>query len=154
MPRKRDNDPTDMPARILPNLQLVDVIDGGARFRFRLVGTAVADAYGRDFTGEYPDEMFPDDRLNFIQNIYRTVCRSKSPMFVLNKYYTPKNLDLLAIRVYMPLSEDDCEVHHILGCMQFKYGMPQHIGSWGDDAQLDPLHQHTEMIEIEPPAAA
>jgi hypothetical protein len=67
MPCKRDIDPIELPPKILPNLQLIEVIDRGVRFRYRLIGTALAEAYGRDFSGRYPDELFPDDRLNFVQ---------------------------------------------------------------------------------------
>ncbi len=79
MPSKRDIDPTEISAKILPNLQLIDVIDGGARFRYRLIGTATVDAYGEDFTGRYPDEMFPAELRDFIHGIYRRVCVSKAP---------------------------------------------------------------------------
>ena len=37
MPCKRDIDPIEIPRRLLPNLQLIDVIDGGERFRYRFV---------------------------------------------------------------------------------------------------------------------
>jgi hypothetical protein len=148
MPCKRDIDPTEMPRKILPNLQLIDVIDGGARFRYRLIGTAVVDAYGHDFSGKYPDEMFPDDRLNFIQGIYRTVCTSKVPLFSRNKYHTPKNIDLFATRIYMPLSDDGVNVHHILGVLRFEYDALFDSGVWGKDAKLDPSWHYTEVIEI------
>jgi hypothetical protein len=153
MPGRRDIDPTEIPPRILPNLQLIDVLNGGARFRYRLVGTALVDAYGRDFTGAYPDELFPDDRLKFIQGIYQTVCRSKAPLFTHNKYHTPKNVDLLALRVYLPLSDDDTEVHHILGTLRFEYDLGLGCGSWGDGAKIDPSAQYIETIDIAHPAA-
>jgi hypothetical protein len=145
MPRRRDLNPTEIPTRVLPNLQVIDVIDGGARFRYRLVGTALVDAYGRDFTGKCPNELFPDDRLRFI----RTVCRAKSPIFTHNKYHTPKNLDLLAVRVYLPLSDDDSDVHHILGCLHFARDAPLDSGLWGKGIQFDPFQQHIEPIELE-----
>ncbi len=79
MPRKRDIDPIELPPKLLPNIQIIEVIDGGARFRYRLVGTASVDAFGSDYTGRYPDEMFTDDRLNFIQSIYRRVYDDQAP---------------------------------------------------------------------------
>ena len=151
MPRKCDIDPTEIPRRILPNLQLIDVIDGGARFRYRLVGTALVDAYGKDFTGAYPDELFPDDRLSFIQKIYRTVCKSKAPLFTHNKYHTPKSIDLLAIRLYLPLSDDDTDVHHILGTLRFEHDVALDSGLWGAGATIDPSAQYMETVKIETP---
>jgi hypothetical protein len=131
MPRKCDIDPLEIPPKILPNLQLIDVIDGGARFRYLLVGTALVDAFGRDFSGQYPDDMFSDDRLNSTQGIYRAVCNSKTPLFSRNKYHTPKNIDLFALRIYAPLPNDDSHVHHILGALRFEYGALFDGGMWG-----------------------
>jgi len=149
MPCKRDIDPIDIPRNVLPNLQIIEVIDGGARFRFRLVGTASVDAYGRDYTGRYADEIFPDDRLNFVQSIYRTICKSKIPLFSRNKYYTPSNIDLFAMRIYLPLSDDDVSVNHILGVLRFEFAACFSRGIWGAQARLDPSWHHIEAIEVD-----
>jgi hypothetical protein len=77
MPRKRDIDPTEISPKILPKMQIIDVLDGGARFRYRLVGTALVEANGRDYTGQYPEELLSEDRASFVLNIYRTVCKLK-----------------------------------------------------------------------------
>ena len=149
MPRKRDIDPIEIPPKVLPNLQLIEVIDGGARFRYRLIGTALVEAYGMDFSGRIADELFPDDRLNFVQGIYRSVCASKAPLFSRNKYHTPRNVDLFSMRVYMPLSEDGVEVHHILGAMRFEYGAAFDNGVWGLQSTLDPEWHHTEAVDLD-----
>jgi hypothetical protein len=94
MPRKRDIDPTEIDPKTLPNLQIIDVIDDGERFRYRLVGTALVEANGKDYTGRYPEELLSTDRANFVLNIYQTVCRLKCPLFSTNRYHTTKNLDL------------------------------------------------------------
>jgi hypothetical protein len=151
MPSKRDIDATELPPKLLPNLQIIDVIDEGARFRYRLIGTAVVEAYGSDYTEKFADELFPDDRLGFIQNIYRTVCNSKSPLFTQNRYHTPKNVVLSANRIYMPLSDDGVNVHHILGVLHFEFGHHVDGGVWGKGAVLDPSEQYIELIEMGDP---
>jgi hypothetical protein len=150
MPRKRDIDPVELPPKLLPNIQIIEVIDRGARFRYRLVGTASVDAFGSDYTGRYPDEMFSDDRLNFIQSIYRRVYETKTPLFSLNRYHTTKNIDLFAYRVYMPLSEDGIEVGNILGILRYQSGVAADTG-WREGARLDPFGQHIESIDIDGP---
>jgi hypothetical protein len=150
MPSKRDIDPIELPTKLLPNLQIIEVIDGGARFRYRLVGTASVDAFGSDYTGRYVDEMFADDRLNFIQSIYRTVYTTKTPLFSLNRYHTTKNIDLFAYRIYMPLSENGVEVSNILGILRYQSGIAADAG-WREGAKLDPFGQHTESIDIDSP---
>jgi hypothetical protein len=149
MPSRRDIDPIEISPKILPNLQIIDVIDGGARFRFRLVGTTVVEIYGSDFSGKYPDEMFPDDRLKFVEGVYRTVCETKAPLFCRNRYYTPKNLELVASRIYMPLSDDDWNVHHIFCVLRFEFSSAFDSGVWGDDARIDPSSRVVEPIPID-----
>ena len=152
IPRKRDIDPIELPPKILPNIQIIEVINGGARFRYRLVGTASVDAFGSDYTGRYPDEMFSDDRLNFIQSIYRRVVTTKAPLFSLNRYHTRKNIDLFAYRIYMPLSEDGVEIGHILGILRYRSGVVADSG-WREAAELDPDGQHIESIDVDNPFA-
>jgi hypothetical protein len=154
MPRKSDVDPTEISPKLLPSLQIVEVIDGGARFRYRLVGTASVEAYGEDYTGRYPDELFSDDRLCFIQNIYRAVCKSKMPLFSYNRYHTTKNVDVYANRIYMPLSDDDVDVDYILGILRFEAGAASSCGMLGEVAKLDPTGQYLESIKIETPGTA
>lgn len=147
MPRKRDIDPIEIPPKILPNLQIIEVINGGARFRYRLIGTALVDAYGKDFSGRIVDELFPDDRLDFVQGLYRSVCTSKAPIFSRNKYHTPRDVDLFSMRIYMPLSEDDLAVQNILGVMHFEYGAASDEGLW--EMQAVPEWHHTEAIDVD-----
>ncbi len=148
MPRRRDIDPTEIPRKILPNLQIIEAIDGGARFRWRLVGTASVDAYGSDYTGAYADAIFSDDRLAFIQNIYRSVVRLKTPVFTRNRYHTTKNVDVFANRIYLPLSDDDAEVDHILGILAFQTGGVFAESGWRQIARLDPSGQYIESIDV------
>lgn len=55
LPSRRDIDPVEIP-RLLPNLFLLDVIAGPpARYRFRLVGTRIAQVEG-EHRGRYLDE--------------------------------------------------------------------------------------------------
>lgn len=148
MPRKRDIDPIEISPQVLPYLQIIEAINGGARFRYRLVGTALVEAYGKDFSGCIADELFSDSRLDFVQGIYRTVCETKAPLFSRNKYYTPRNAELFSMRVYMPLSENDAEVHHILCAMRFDYGTVFDNRSWGLETTMEPEWHYTEAIDL------
>jgi hypothetical protein len=153
MPRKCDIDPTEIHRKILPNLQIIDVIDDGARFRYRLVGTALVEANGKDYTGQYPEELLSEDRAAFVLNIYRTVYKLKGPLFTTNRYHTTKNIDLFTSRIYMPLSDDGVNVHYIFGVLRFESGIGLDRGTWGN-GRLDPAGQYMEPIEVDPPIAA
>jgi hypothetical protein len=150
LPGRRDIDPVEIPRKILPNLQIIEVVDGGARFRYRLIGTATVEAYGEDFTGRYADEMFPADLRDFIHGIYGQVCGSKAPLYLKNRYVTSKNFKLASKRIYMPLSDDNVHVHHILGVLRFEYDSSVAADRWRDDARLIPASAHIEQVEIAP----
>jgi hypothetical protein len=147
MPRKSDIDPTEIPPLVLPHLQIIEVREGGTRFRYRLVGSASVEAYGLDYTGRYIDEMASGDRLEFILRVYRTVCDLKAPVFVHNRYQTRFRSEIVANRIYMPLSSDDDVVHFILGALQFAFGDAQHEGLWRT-AQPEPWERYIEPIEL------
>lgn len=153
MPCKRDIDPTEISPRVLPNLQIIEVIDGGARFRYRLIGTATVNAYGEDFTGRYPDEMFPPDLQDFIHRIYRQVCLWKAPLFLSNRYITAKNFELASMRIYMPLSDNDAEVKYIFGVLRFEYASSIADARWRNDPTLIPGSAYVERVEIDPAIA-
>jgi hypothetical protein len=128
MPARRDLDPTEMP-RLLPHLQLIEPVAG--RFRFRLIGTALAEAFGRDYTGRFVDELFDAARAEPICDVYRAVLDRRHPMFLRNRYFTAKNIDLIANRIYLPLSEDDSAVNMIFSAVTFEFGDLPVAGAWG-----------------------
>lgn len=154
MPCRRDIDPTEMKPTLLPHLQIIEVLDGGACFLYRLVGTAVVEAFGKDYTGSRPDEMFPSDRGIFIHGVYRSVCSGRQPLFSRNKYQTTKSVDIIANRIYLPLSGNGRDVDFILGVLTFEFGQGARGGSWGSDAKLDPSAQYIETIDLTAPIAA
>src|SRR5438270_776515 len=57
LPRRRNIDPVDIP-KLLPILMIVEVLRPG-RYRYRLIGTENADAFGMNATGRYLDEVLP-----------------------------------------------------------------------------------------------
>lgn len=59
LPARRHFDPMAVP-RLLPNIWLLDVHNHPMRFRYRLVGTYMAIALGRDMTGCWFDELYPE----------------------------------------------------------------------------------------------
>src|SRR4051812_22620200 len=58
LPGRQHIDPLDIP-HLLPGVALFDVLRNGTglRFRWRLIGTALVDAIGDDYTGRFVDEV-------------------------------------------------------------------------------------------------
>lgn len=151
MPSRRDIEPAEIP-RLLANLQLIDVIDGGSRFRYRLIGTALVDAFGRDYTGKHLDKLFPDERGAFAQGLYQAVCNARHPMFLRNTYNTTRAVDIVANRLYLPLSEDGANVNVILGALTFEFGAGAITGMW-EAATLGASERHIEPVDLNLPVA-
>jgi hypothetical protein len=144
MPARRDIDPIEL-RQVLPHLQITEVIDGGARFRYRLVGTAIVEAFGAEFTGKYVDELVSGERDSFVHGCYRAICAARRPAFVRSKYITTKNVDLTANRVLAPLSEDGVAVNQILGALTFEFTRPFDAGI-GHRAQIDLSASYLDML--------
>jgi hypothetical protein len=121
MPSRADIDPTGMPPRLLPGLLLTDVIDGGARFRFRLVGTGAVAAIGTDLTGRHVDEVNENRRYgDYITALYRRVVACRAPVFSMSHYRRAADaLEHMTQRLMCPLSRDGSAVDMVFSCQIF-----------------------------------
>ena len=151
MPCRRDIDPTEI-GPLLPHLQLIDVVDGGNRYRYRLVGTSIVTAFGREYTGSHLDELFIGERLAYASLVYATVCSRLRPVFLRNRYSSTRDVDMIANRLYMPLSDDGSSVNVIFGALTFEFGRGSVPGFWSN-AHLDPSTATLNIIEDEVIAA-
>jgi len=146
MPARRDLDPVDL-AAVLPHLQLIDVVPPD-RFRYRLLGTALVDALGHDYTGRFVDELLLDTgRADLITRVFSTVRDAARPVFLQARYFTAKNVDFMANRIYLPLSDNEGEVNMMLAALSFDFGTrrpPE--GVWAS-AQLHSDQSALEVIE-------
>jgi hypothetical protein len=146
MPARRDFDPAEVPA-LLPHVQLIDRVAG--RYRYRLVGTELVQVFGRDYTGQFPDEMFSDNRGPFICQVFDRVREARQPMFLRSRYITAKNVEFAANRLYLPLSGDGHEVNMILGVLTFDFGSIAPVaGAWGS-AELAPDGSYLELVPLD-----
>ncbi len=120
MPRRRDIDPIDMPPTLLPLLELIELV--GGRLRYRLVGTAMVDAMGRDATGRFLDQVLAGGHASFIERVHRTVLRERRPVMCLCSLRSGTSGGLKLRRMVVPLSEDGSEVHMTLSASSFGAG--------------------------------
>ena len=120
MPRRRDIDPIEMPPALLPHLELVELV--GDRLRYRLIGTAMVDAMGRDATGRFLDQVLAGGHARFVERVHRTVMEMRRPVFSLCRLCRGTSGELALRRVVVPLSENDSEVHMTLSAASFGAG--------------------------------
>lgn len=121
MPRRADLDPLRDIPRLLRHIQLVEVVDGGRRFRLRVIGTRIVEALGTDGTGKCLDEIFSGERLTYVERAFHEVCQAKAACFFRDNYKTSREIDLIANRLFLPLSDDDETVSQVFGAIIFEF---------------------------------
>ena len=122
MPARRDIEPMELKA-VLPQLILVDV-EEGPRFRYRLFGTAVVEAFGSDPTGKYIDEVMVGAYKDFLLGLYNDMLASKKPIYSTSIYGTKRDTKLWTQRLMLPLSSDGQAVDKVLAVQVFIHGSP------------------------------
>lgn len=123
MPARREIDPLQLGAKLLPNVLIVEAENGGARFRFRLCGSAMAQAAGLDLTGKYIDVLNPNKAYaDYIQGLYRRVLATCRPVYSETTYTNPGGGGprRQAMRLLCPLSDDGAVVQHVIGAQTYR----------------------------------
>ena len=124
MPARADVDPGELRS-VLPYLMLTDVLDDGCRFRYRLFGTAVAEAFGLDPTGRFVDEVMSDPKYRaFIVGLYRDIVAMKRPIYSTTRYGGHRDVEMWTQRLMMPLSSDGEAVDMVLSIQVFTHASP------------------------------
>jgi hypothetical protein len=89
----------------LGNLNLLDILDGGADFRFRVHGTKVAATVGVDQTGRLFSELPPSVGVQ-LRADYSTAVREGRPSLVVRPGSVYKDF-MPTEKLILPLSKDD-----------------------------------------------
>jgi hypothetical protein len=118
MPARADLHPQDM-VPFLGNVFLIDVEHEPRRFRFRLIGTAVVDSYGKDLTGRYTDEVEPLLYREMIERHYNQTVDERRPTLhrISFSEHTGRAHDL--VRLTLPLSDDGVTINMLVLCSVF-----------------------------------
>lgn len=127
-PARADLDPAEI-KDVLPHLTIVERTgsDARPRFRYRLVGTAVVDAVGRDRTGGFADEVLDRRQAEFLCGLWRDVCVSGCPIYAASAYDNESDDPALADeglsreRLLLPFSLDGSGVSQIVTAQTFDW---------------------------------
>lgn len=119
LPARADIDPVGIPT-ILPYLTLVERDAADRRMRYRLFGSALVDLLGRDPTGRYLDEVYPDFYTS-PSRIYREqVFDMGKPSHRIGRPTLRFAKDFYSVeRLYLPLAEDGRRVDMLIGVLVF-----------------------------------
>ncbi len=119
LPGRQHFDPLNIP-KILPYITLLDVEWDPFRLRFRVLGTAVNHAFGRDFTGKYFDEEFPDYEIAVGYKQRFEVAKTGMPMHYSGRGTLRYDLDFKTIEwVLLPMARDGETVDMILSVISY-----------------------------------
>jgi hypothetical protein len=118
LPSRADIDPTEIP-HLLRYIVLIDVEHEPLRLRFRLVGTHITDAVGRDSTGRFFDEVYEGDILTGLLHQYGGTIDAKRPARHFSRAIFAGKDYRHYESAHLPLSEDGDSVNMILVGLQF-----------------------------------
>jgi hypothetical protein len=114
LPGRQHFDPIAVP-KLLSNMGLIEVHGDPPRFRCRLYGTALVAAIGRDITGQWYDEAFPDFEQAAQYGNFLHVVTTGTPHWRRGRLRIPVEQDHhLLERVHLPLASDSVNVDMIL----------------------------------------
>jgi len=124
MPARRDIDPPEIP-KLLPHLTLIDRVDG--KLRYRLVGTEVTQAMGRDLTGSLVGNYVnPPEYAAAILAIYERIFAEGQPIFTAGEYRSQAQTVHSVSRLIVPLGIDGGQVNMVLftRVVRFQHNTP------------------------------
>lgn len=109
-------DPTDM-RFILGNVMLVDVIDGGADFAYRLYGSKIAASVGRDITGRRVSSLaadFGEHLALYFGATFHAVLLRREPLYTEHMAASPDSPVERWQRLILPLTAADGTIMRLL----------------------------------------
>ncbi len=122
-PSRQDVDPVEF-RFALGNVTLIDVLHEPLRFRFRLVGTLMAQRMGFDHTGKTLDEIADTDYRDSLIAAYRQIVEGRRPSTVLYEREIngkPRRFEVLRL----PLAADGETINMLLLCPQYFEPLPE-----------------------------
>lgn len=147
MPDRRDIDPLDLGPALLPHVGLMDILEGGARVRYRLLGTKIVERWGSDPTGRCMDEVMSGTYGAYIHSLYRTLVHARAPVFSESLFRWDTEGYLRTRRLYLPLTHGGAEVAIALIGQVF-LGPAQHpVKPYTEIVEQPAREQHSEVLE-------
>lgn len=113
LPRRGDVDPIAMKAW-LPHVMLLDVELDPRRFRWRLIGTHITWALGRDATGKWFDEFYEPVVCGGMTTAYSQSVERRAPVRFTGRADFARKSHVGFESLHMPLVDDDDRVTMLL----------------------------------------
>lgn len=118
IPPRSAFDPVQVP-RLLPNLILLDVEPETRRLIVRVLGTRVASIYGRDYTGQYLDEIYFGPNNTSVLDDYGTCAQDGIPVLRERNFRNVRDVVYRMERLILPFSDDGQVVNKLISGLHF-----------------------------------
>ena len=119
MPSRRDLRPEDLPC-CLGWINLVDVDHDPLRFCYRLVGSVIAECYGKDVTGLSVEDIAPASYAKVVRDHYTEAVLACEPL--LHELQFPDEASSHPMmRLTLPLSDNDRDVNMLMTVSAFDH---------------------------------
>ncbi|HYL32672.1 MAG TPA: PAS domain-containing protein [Stellaceae bacterium] len=119
MPERKDIDPLEMGARLLPHLLLCDLLERGNRIRFRVVGTNIVRRWGFEPTAKYLDEGL-GPYFATLGELHHACFAERAPIYSVSAFRWGVNRELEAHHLLLPLSKGGFEPAIALAGIAFR----------------------------------
>jgi len=122
LPGRQHFDPAGIP-RLLKSIVLTEVERDPHRFKVRVLGTAVADAFGRDFTGKFMDEVFEGHDESLSHSLRVEAVATGLPCVRPAVPGTFRGMEIAPQEgIHLPLASDGQTVDHVLSMFVYVPG--------------------------------
>lgn len=121
LPARAAIDPVTLGAELLPYAALIEATHNAARFRFRLVGSKLAEHAGLDLTGHYIEDINPNrEYADYVNSLYRLARDEGLPIYSETRYRAPSGRVGLTRRLTCPLAADGRRVDMFVAVQVFE----------------------------------
>ena len=123
MPLRRDVEPADL-KDLLPHLMIVEPTgeaEEERRFRYRLVGSALVEAFGFNFVGTHVGSTTTGNYSRLLLDIYGKAFTLGRPVLARSTYEPKDDAPKEVSRLLLPLSNDGRSAHQVLSMHLFEY---------------------------------
>lgn len=114
IPGRSDIDPIEMPRRLLPFINLVDVVPDERQYVYRLVGTGDVEVRGNDPTGKSVKDGFFGPSAENALSCYNRVVATRAPFLDPEPFVAKNGKHVVEETLFLPLSDDGVNVNMIL----------------------------------------
>jgi hypothetical protein len=147
LPARADVDPTAIDASVLPFVVLADIIGGGRRIHYRLVGTNMVAEWGQDFTGRHIDEIMQGSYREFLEGLFADVVARRCAVLSESAFRWDVGGTTRTRRLFMPLAANGRTVDTVLIGQIFDHAR----GASPPRKILEALPDHVEVFRLHEP---